>query len=263
MIEDRSTSRKVLQFRSDKAADAERSIVREVPLTLIVNGRELITLLTTGDANRALAVGFLLSEGFLQDPEDLVNLRVDDAAGRVEVELSGNLDLMDKLWGKRAVTSGCGKGSTFTHVLDSLQTKRSVSDLSVRPEQVYALMKDLNERSDLYRRTRGVHNAALAEPGGIVLFRDDIGRHNAVDKLRGECFLEGVDLKNRILVTTGRISSEIVIKVARMELPILISRSAPTSLALDLAGRLEMTLIGYVRGESMTVYTGEKRIENY
>jgi FdhD protein len=185
---------------------------------------------------------------------------VDDEQGLAEVELTGDTILTEKLWGKRAVTSGCGKGATFYHVLDSLHAGQVVSLVKVTPEQVYALMKELNRLSDLYRETGGVHNSALADGENILVFRDDIGRHNAVDKIRGTCFLEDIPIQDKILITTGRMSSEIVIKVARMEVPVLISRSAPTSLALDLADRVGLTLIGYVRGEKMTVYTGKQRI---
>jgi len=260
MTNDKHQSRSVISVKGEIASPETRSIVREVPLTVTVNGKELITLLTTGDANRELAVGFLLSEGFLNNKDDLKSIRVDDEAGSVEIELAGDLDLTEKLWGKRTVTSGCGKGATFYRVLDSIQAKKVSSDLTVMPEQVYALMRELNRLSDLYRETGGVHNSALADTERILIFRDDIGRHNAVDKIGGACFLEGIPLEDKLLITTGRMSSEIVVKVAKMGVPILISRSAPTSLALDLADRIGLTLIGYVRVEKMTVYTGKERI---
>jgi len=261
MTEKKSITREVVSIQGGNSETSERSVVREVPLTVFVNGKELITLLTTGDANRELAVGFLLSEGFLSSKEDVKSIRVDDEAGSVEIELAGDLDLTEKLWGKRAVTSGCGKGATFYHVLDSIQAKAVSSDITVSPEQVYALMRELNRLSDLYRETRGVHNSALTDTQNILVFRDDIGRHNAVDKIRGACFLDDIPLQDKILVTTGRMSSEIVVKVAKMGVPIVVSRSAPTSLALELADRIGLTLIGYVRGRKMTVYTGKQRVK--
>ena len=261
MTHDKHTTRSILQVTGSDSSSESRSIVREVPLTVTVNGSELITLLTTGDANRELAIGFLLSEGFLRKKDDLKSIRVDDEAGVAEIELAGDLDLTEKLWGKRAVTSGCGKGATFYHVLDSIQAKPVDSQITVTPEQVYVLMKELNRMSDLYRETGGVHNSALADGEKLLVFKDDIGRHNAVDKIRGFCFLEEIPLFDKILITTGRISSEIVIKAARMGVPVLVSRSAPTSLALDLADRVGLTLVGYVRGEKMTVYTRQERVK--
>jgi len=260
MTDDKAVLREVLSIQGVNAKALERPVVREVPLTVSLNGKELITLLTTGDANRELVIGFLLSEGFLSNKENLKGIRVDDEAGIADVELTGELDLTEKLWGKRAITSGCGKGATFYHVLDSIQARPVTSELTITPAQVYALMSELNRLSELYKETGGVHNSALADRERILVFRDDIGRHNAVDKLRGTCFLMDIPLGDKVLITTGRMSSEIVVKVAKMGVPILVSRSAPTSLALDLADRSGLTLIGYVRGEKMTVYTGKQRI---
>lgn len=261
MTIDKSLNRQVVQIDGDKAETTDRSVVRELPLTININGKEFITLLTTGDANRELSVGFLLSEGFLKKKEDLVDIRVDDEAGTAEVTLAGDVEMMEKLWNKRVVTSGCGKGATFYHVLDSIQAIPVTSDLSVTPGQIRHLMKELHSMSELYKDTGGVHNSCLADSSNVVVFRDDIGRHNAVDKIRGYCFLEGIDLADKLLITTGRMSSEIVIKVAKMGVPILVSRSAPTSLALDLAQRANLTLVGYVRGDKMTVYAGKERIQ--
>jgi FdhD protein len=260
MTKEKQETRDVIHISGSDSSPEARSIVQEVPLTVSLNGNELITLLTTGDANRELAIGFLLSEGFLNNREDLKSIRVDDEAGIVDVELAGDIDLTEKLWGKRAVTSGCGKGATFYHVLDSIQAKPVTSAITVTPSQVYALMKELNRMSDLYRETGGVHNSALGNGEKILVFRDDIGRHNAVDKIRGACFLEEIPLQDKLLITTGRMSSEIVVKVAKMGVPILVSRSAATSLALDLADRIGITLLGYVRGEKMTVYSGKQRV---
>lgn len=260
MANDKQSTRHVLQLTGSNASPESRSIVREVPLTISVNGSEFITILTTGDANKELAVGFLLSEGFLRKRSELRQIHLNSEAGTVDVHIDGNLELAEKLWGKRTVTSGCGKGATFYNVLDSLQVKSVSTDMKVTPSEVYALMRELNRRSDLYRETGGVHNSALADRERILVFRDDIGRHNAVDKIRGACFLEGVSLEDKMLLTTGRMSSEIAVKVAKMGVPIVVSRSAPTSLAIDLADRVGLTLIGYVRGGKMTVYTGQERI---
>ncbi len=260
MTDEKHSTREVLKITGTDGSPESRSIVREVPLTILVNGKELITLLTTGDAIRELAVGFLLSEGFLRRGSNFRDIYINDEAGTVDVKLDGELELTEKLFGKRTVTSGCGKGATFYHVLDSLQAKKVSTGLRVTPSEVYALMRELNRRSDLYRETGGVHNSALADRERILVFREDIGRHNAVDKIRGACFLEGISLEDKLLLTTGRMSSEIAVKVAKMGVPIVVSRSAPTSLAIDLAERIGLTLIGYVRGEKMTVYTGQERV---
>ncbi len=260
-VEDNRQERhEILVVKGDEAGKDTVSVVREAPLTIYLNGEELITLVTTGDANRELALGFLLSEGFLKDKEDLKSIREDSEAGTVEVEVTCDLSMVHELWQKRTVTSGCGKGATFYSVLDSLHSSPLTGDIVVAPRQIYHLMKELNKLSELYRDTRGVHNSALATGKEILIFRDDIGRHNAVDKIRGAAFLEDSPLSDKILITTGRLTSEIVIKVAKMGVPILVSRSAPTTLALDLAGRVNLTLIGYVRGERLSVYAGHERV---
>lgn len=256
----RSDQVPVTVYDGENLSREKALLVREVPLTLYVNGEELLTLVTTGDANRELAVGFLLSEGFLKDPAELASIREDAKKGVVEVTLAGDTGVARRLWQKRTVTSGCGKGSTFYLVMDSLQTRPVESSLTVSAGQVLALMKKLHEQSALYRETGGVHNSALASAEKILLFRDDIGRHNAVDKIRGATFLGGIDPADKLLVTTGRLTSEIVIKAAKMGVPILASRSAPTTLAVELAERVDLTLVGYVRAGKMKVYAGPQRI---
>jgi FdhD protein len=248
MDDKRQEKHNVIAVKGDTAAEDTVSVVREVPLTIYLNGEELITLVTTGDANKELALGFLLSEGFLKSREDLKSIREDSEAGAVEIEITGDLTMVHELWQKRTVTSGCGKGATFYSILDSLHSSPITADIVVTPRQIYHLMK-------------GVHNSALANTERILIFRDDIGRHNAVDKIRGAAFLDEVSLSDKMLITTGRLSSEIVIKVTKMGVPILVSRSAPTTLAIDLAQRVNLTLVGYVRGERLTVYAGSERVE--
>jgi FdhD protein len=260
-MKERSDNRKVLSIREGETREEERPVVQETPLTIFLNGKELITLLTTGDANRELAIGFLLSEGFLNDPRCLESIREDPSSGTVDVNLSGDLSIIEKLWGKRTVTSGCGKGATFYHVLDSLHARQTASGVTVSPSRIRELMDELNRLSGLYRKTGGVHNCALADIESILVFRDDIGRHNAVDKIYGNCFLENIPMEDKLLLTTGRISSEMTVKTIRMGVSVLISRSAPTSLALDLAERAGLTVVGYVRGGGMVVYTGKERIK--
>jgi FdhD protein len=151
------------------------------------------------------------------DPERLV----------VRVEVDEDTRLAEKLFSRRTLTSGCGKGTTFYNALDTLVMNRILSSLTITPAQVFHLMRRLAEDSELYKITGGTHNSALATVDDLVLFRTDIGRHNAVDKIYGECLLNGTRLDDKVLVTTGRITSEILIKTGRMGLPVLISRSAP------------------------------------
>ncbi|MEW6666252.1 MAG: formate dehydrogenase accessory sulfurtransferase FdhD [Thermodesulfobacteriota bacterium] len=250
----------------DKTGEKSRRtqwVIKEQPVSLVLNGRELVTLLCAGHHLDELAAGFLHGEGFLQRPEDLTRLEVDAAAGKVEVEVSADASLANELWMKRTITSGCGKGSLFYYALDALLSKPVESALRITPAQVQGRVEDLNRLSETYRRTHGVHNTALATPQEIILFRDDIGRHNAVDMIVGHSFLNSVSLGDKLLITTGRLTSEILIKAAKVGIPVLVSRNTATTLAIQLALSLKITLIGYARAGKFTVYSGEERIHDH
>lgn len=235
-------------------------IISEQAVTLSLNGREMVTLLCAGHHLEELAAGFLHAEGFLRTREDLEKIEVDAAGGRIDVVTRNEPALTNALWMKRTVTSGCGKGSIFYFALDALLSKPLESSLSILPQQIFGRVEDLNRLSEIYRRTHGVHNTALASPEEILLFRDDIGRHNAVDMIVGHGFLNGVPLDDKLLITTGRLTSEILIKAAKVKIPILISRNTATTLAIQLARSLNLTLIGYARGGKFVVYSGQDRI---
>ncbi len=246
--------------RGGLTVEREQPIIAELPVTLHLNGREVVTLVCAGRHLDELAAGFFYAEGFLRTPADLREIRVDPAAGRVEVLTTAEPHVPSQLWSKRTVTSGCGKGSAFYHALDALLSKPNPSQVRVSPVQILDRMEELNRLSETYRRTRGVHNTALATGDELLLFRDDIGRHNAADMVVGHVFLNGIPLHDKLLLTTGRLTSEILLKAARVGVPVLVSRNAATSLSVELARKLNITLIGYVRAGRFTVYSGEDRI---
>ena len=250
----------VLRITKDRCCHSLVSVVREIPLTIFLNDREIVTLLCTGSHTESLAVGFLKSEGLLQHPSNLQHLETDSNGQTVRVYTNEPTGMAERLFGKRTLTSGCGKGTIFYNVLDSLQSQPIKNQLTIKVDQVRKLMTELHKRSDLYRLSRGVHNCGLATTKKILIFRADIGRHNAVDMILGECFLKEVHTSDKILITTGRITSEILLKAAKMKIPMLISRSAATSLSLDLAHNLKMTVIGYVRGGSILAYAGGENL---
>ena len=235
-------------------------VIKERPVTLYFNGREVVTLLCAGHHLDELAVGFFHAEGFLRAPADLEGVRVDEEAGKVDVRATTDAALVERMWSKRTISSGCGKGSVFYHALDALLSKPVTNALLVSRRQIVERMEELLRLSETYRHTHGVHNTVLAAPDRVELFRDDIGRHNAVDMVVGHAFLNGVSLDDKLLLTTGRLTSEILIKAAKVGIPILISRNTATSLAVRLAQSLTITLIGYVRAGKFTVYSGDERI---
>ncbi|HWR97768.1 MAG TPA: formate dehydrogenase accessory sulfurtransferase FdhD [Candidatus Methanoperedens sp.] len=252
--------RSVRVWRDGELREVEVASAREVPVTLRLNGREIITLLASDDALEYLAAGFLKGEGFVSRREEITAIRVDPERGTVDVDAVGVDPLAERLLERRAVTSGCGKGTTFTHALDAIQAQPAPAGPHVSVAAVRALVQRLLASSALYREAGGVHSAALATAAEIVIFRDDIGRHNAVDKIHGECFLRGIPVEDKVLLTTGRVSSEILVKAAKLGVAILVSRSSATDLALELAERTGITVIGQVRGGGLTVYAGAGRV---
>jgi len=248
----------VVRYREGNFARVEDVVVEEAPLTLHVNGREIVTLLTLGEHSVELALGFLRSEGFFQGRDEVGGWR--EEPGAVRVDLPGGSGLVERLLERRTVTTGCGKGTSFYRTLDALQCRPVESRVCFDAETILRRMAELQKRSGLYRETGGTHNASLADGEAIHCFRTDIGRHNAVDMLGGWALLEGAELGEMALLTTGRVSSEILIKVARMGVPVLASRSAPTALALRLARELGVTVVGYVRNGRFNVYTHESRV---
>jgi FdhD protein len=235
-------------------------IVTESPLTIQLNQEEVVTLLCIRDAPRFLAVGFLFSEGLLQKVEDIEQVEEDPEEGRVIVHAK-NVRRLSQSAQKRIVTTGCGKGTTFSYALDEISAMPFSSQPRVSTANLFSLMKELVAMSELYKETHGTHNTGLGSLAGLEIFHADVGRHNAVDKIYGQCLLEGRSTRDKILITTGRLTSEIVIKCARMGIPMLVSRHAATTMAVELARQLNMTLVGYLRGSQLTVYTGFDRIE--
>ncbi|MDD2421819.1 MAG: formate dehydrogenase accessory sulfurtransferase FdhD, partial [Heliobacteriaceae bacterium] len=220
----------------------------------------LVTLLTSPEYIEDLAVGFLSAEGFVQKPEDLTTVRADYDQGQVFVESRVSL-LAEKTFMKRYITTGCGKGTTFYDVTDSRRTRHmEETGFRVKASRLLVLMKEMQGLSVLYKQTGGVHSAALCDQERVLVYREDIGRHNATDKIMGKCFREGIPLEDKLLLTSGRISSEILLKVAKMGIAVIVSRSAPTDLAVRLAREIGMTVVGFARGQRLNVYAHPQRI---
>ena len=254
-------NKNVKRYREGSFEDIEISLVRETPLTVFLNGKEVVTLLCLGDHLKELALGFLGSEGFIERYSDVRSVKVDEEKGTAEIETVLENPLVAGLFEKRTITSGCGKGSTFYNVMDAFKCKKIESDIKIRPAYLLDLMKKLHEKSDLYKETHGVHNAALADLSGMLVMREDIGRHNAVDKINGYSLLNNIRMANKILITTGRVSSEILIKTGKMGIPVILSRSVPTGLAVSIAEEVGITIAGFARGGSLSIYSHGERMD--
>jgi FdhD protein len=252
----------VLHITDEGQADAEDLVVSEFALTISFNNKELVTLLCSPAKLRQLAVGFLYSEGLVKGKEDLKKVVSDDQRGLAWVETHDGRAVDPELSFKRLITSGCGKGSSFQSVADLQDGRRLESGPTVSPDEVFALVHQFQQYSDLHKTTHGVHSAALCDARSILVFSDDIGRHNAIDKVLGECLLSEIPTHDRLMVISGRVSSEMLLKVARKGIAVLVSISAPTDLGVKLADDLGMTLIALVRGKKMNVYSGRWRIKD-
>ncbi|MFZ5650198.1 MAG: formate dehydrogenase accessory sulfurtransferase FdhD [Bacillota bacterium] len=235
-------------------------VVREVPFTIFVNDEELVTLVCTPVNLEELAAGFLCSEGILRQPRDLKGITVNKNDGLIWVETTSPAPATGNFL-KRYITTCCGKGrASFYFVNDARGIDPIAGDLRLSAAGITALSKELEEKAELFRQTGGAHGAALCIPGKIIVMYEDIGRHNAVDKILGHCFLRKIALSDKILAISGRVSSEILIKAARMGVPVLISRSAPTDLALQMADELGVTVAGFVRENRLNLYTHPERV---
>ena len=238
----------------------EDVVAREFPLTIILNNQELVTLLCSPVNLSYLAIGFLFSEGLLTVEDRIRKIIIDDNKGIVRVETEGEKELDKELFSKRIIASGCGRGASFYSATDTQSLVKVESDIEISTSNVFALMNEFQHRSQVYRATGGVHSAALCDAKEILIFSEDIGRHNALDKIFGECMLNGIQMDDHIIISSGRVSSEMVLKLVKRNIPVIISKSAPTSLGLRLADDLGVTLVGFVRGKRMNVYTHDWRI---
>lgn len=245
-----------LRYAGNESHQMHRPLVREAPWTIHVNGQELVTLLCTPHKMNFMALGFLAAEGLIEGMDDVLLLRVcEEQEGVIDVKLK-NQELSPP--SRAVLLSGCGRGITF----DDLSTVHPGldSNLKVSPSQIKGLMQQLRHQSEVHKVAGGTHASALADGETLVVVAEDVGRHNTLDKIRGECLFRGIPTKDRVILTTGRISSEMVNKAVKMEVPVVASLTSPTDLAVKLARNWEMTIIGYVRGHKMNVYTRPDRV---
>lgn len=251
----------VIKVRGEEVVRTEEPVVEEIPLTIYLNGQELVTMLAAAGNEKDLVVGFLATEGIIQTVDDIKTLDIDTVTGVIQVTTVSGQIAAEKMFLKRYLTACCGKGrSAFYFVNDILTAKTVATALTITPDEIIRYSKLLDAASETFRLTGGVHGGALAADGELVYWSQDIGRHNVFDKLYGRCLLAGISTADKILVFSGRVSSEILLKVSKMNISVIIARSAPTSLALDMAEELGVTIIGFARGERFNVYTHPERI---
>jgi len=251
---------KTVHFEDGIFSSREEEIATEFPLTVMINGEEFATIVCSPTNLREMTIGFLASEGAIRRFQEIASLAIDEEQGFAHVELTKPLEKAKEMHSKRFIGSCCGKSRQFYFKADVQTAKTIMTRLQIKPEACIRLMKEMQAASGDFQRTGGVHNAALATVDDLIAVKTDIGRHNALDKIYGEIIEKRIPLSDKVIVFSGRISSEVLLKISKMGIGILISKSAPTDLALNLAHDLGITAIGFTRGGKMNIYTHPERV---
>ena len=249
----------VLRIDKGKKKHLKDIVTDEVFLTIHVNEKELLTLLCSPDNLKELSAGFLFSAGLINSLDDIENIFLNAKNMTSHITLKKK-DIVEDAIFKRVYTSGCGRGMLFYNVLDLAHQKNVKKNSRIYSEKILKLMKAFEKKSTTYKKTGGVHCAALCDEENILAFCEDIGRHNAIDKVIGDILYKNLNMEELIVLTSGRISSEVMFKVQKMGSCVIISRGAPTGLAVQLADKWNITLIGFVRDHRMNVYTVKERV---
>ena len=235
-------------------------ITGELPLTIYVNKKEVVTLMTLGHYPESLVIGYLRNQGFINNLTDLDSVQVDWDTNSAAVVASIDLTKLENKLTHKVVTSGCGQGTTFGGIWDDLK-KKNLNTSKIKQSTIYKILKILHDKNEIYRKSGAVHGCALCDHNKVIDFVEDVGRHNAVDAIAGNMWLNNIDSDNKIFYTTGRLTSEMVIKVAQMNISYLISRSGITQMGLNVSKETGVTLIGRAKGRHFLVYNGSKNIE--
>ena len=238
-------------------------IAGEHPLTLYVDKREILTLMTLGAAPEALAIGYLRNQRLLERVEDIVSVQVDWDVNAVVINTRSGLKDLEAKLGKRTTTSGCGQGTVFGDLMEEIDSVRLPGDATLTRSTLYALLDRVRVHETIYKQAGAVHGCALATNSDgaseILYFVEDVGRHNAVDAIAGMMWLDRVDGGDKIFYTTGRLTSEMVIKAAQMGIPFLVSRSGLTQMGYEIAQKVGITMIGRATNKRFLLFTGGER----
>ena len=237
----------------------ETAVVTERPLTLFLNAREIVTMMTIGDRPDLLAVGYLLNQGMLRSEDEITGVDYEDDIGTVVVRTKAQTNFEGKL-SKKIQTSGCAQGTVFGDLMEDFDKVELNPNAKVKTSWLYELTKKINTAPSLYLKAGAIHGCVLAQEGRPLIYMEDVGRHNAVDKIAGYMFLNRIAPEDKIFYTTGRLTSEMVIKTVKMRIPVLVSRSGFTAWGVELARKANLTLIGRARGKRFVALAGLGRI---
>ena len=245
--------------RNEHGETEQTSIAGEHPLTLYVDKREIVTLMTLGGAPEALAIGYLRNQRLVNRLEDIKSVQVDWEANAVAVVTRTGLKDAERKMGKRTVTTGCGQGTVFGELMEEIDKVMLPAEAALSEADFFGLLESVRKRETIYKQAGAVHGCALCKGAEILMFVEDVGRHNAVDAIAGQMWLERIDGGDKVFYTTGRLTSEMVIKCAQMGIPILVSRSGLTQMGYEIAQKVGLTMIGRATGKHYLLFTGEQR----
>ena len=256
--------REILRFNQNQLMKVEDCIVTEFPVTVKINGQEFVTMVCTPEYIEDMVIGYLASEGIIREIGDIENIWLQEKEGFIHVKTKNLNPYVQQFQNKRYITSCCGMSrQAFVFVSDALTVKKMKNiHVHLAPAECLKLMELMQQSASTFKRTGGVHNAALCNRNTIIIDRMDIGRHNALDKIYGHCLKNKISMHDKIIVFSGRISSEILLKVAKIGCEVVLSKSAPTELALELAEDLGITTVGFIRNGSFNIYTHPERIQS-
>ncbi|EME71323.1 hypothetical protein H261_03973 [Paramagnetospirillum caucaseum] len=240
-------------------AEIPADIINERPLTIFLNGREIVTAMTIGDYPDYLALGYLLNQNMLRADDEVKAVDYDAEIETVVVRTTRQTDYEEKLK-KKIQTSGCAMGTVFGDVMEKFETVSLPADERFRTSWLYGLAKAINTMPSLYLKTGAIHGCVLCEEDRPLIYMEDVGRHNAMDKIAGYMFCHGLSARGKSLYTTGRLTSEMVIKTVQMGIPVLLSRSGFTAWGVELARKAGLTLIGRAKGKRFIALAGTERI---
>jgi FdhD protein len=244
----------------ETGAQVPTPIAGEHPLTLYVDKKEIVTLMTLGAAPEALALGFLRNQRLVQSVEEIASVQVDWDVNAVVVTTHTGLADLEAKTGKRTATTGCGQGTVFGDLMADIESILLDDAMRVDEETLFGLLNAVRLHESIYKQAGAVHGCALAKGAEILTFVEDVGRHNAVDAIAGWMWLEDVDGRDKIFYTTGRLTSEMVIKAAQMQIPVLVSRSGLTKMGHEIASQVGITMIGRAVGKHYLLFTGAHRL---
>jgi FdhD protein len=249
--------------QDEHGQSCEVAIAGEHPLTVYVDKQELLTLMTLGGAPEALTIGYLRNQRLVDSLQDIVSVHVDWEVNAVSVKTRNGLVDLDEKTAKRTKTTGCGQGTVFGDLMEDVENIRLSGDAVLRQSTLYDLLDRVRTYDTIYKQAGAIHGCALAtnEKGrsDILMFVEDVGRHNAVDAIAGQMWLDGIPGDDKIFYTTGRLTSEMVIKAAQMNIPFLVSRSGLTQMGYEIAQKVGMTMIGRATNKRYLLFTGAER----